>query len=89
MVCAFLSGEEQQLEVLSSKPSTETEEVRDQVMEEEGEKEIVITETVKRKKFTGLTAQGLRIREKPNYAATLLGVVKPGDILHYSEEVRW
>ena len=80
--------------MLSSKPSPEPEEVQDQVMEEEegakkegGQKEVVIVETVKRKKFTGLTAQGLRVREKPNYAATLLGVIKPGDIVHYSEEV--
>ena len=76
--------------MLSSKPLIGIKEVEDQVMEEEeGQKEVVIVETVKRKKFAGLTAQGLRIREKPNYASTLLGVIKPGDILHYSEEVRW
>ena len=85
--------------MLSSKSLPEAEEVQDQAMEEEeggkkeggqkegGQKEVVIVETVKRKKFTGLTAQGLRVREKPNYAATLLGVIKPGDIVHYSEEV--
>lgn len=93
---SLVAGEEQELDVLPTELAKGIEEVEeDQVMEDreedaekEEEKEVVVVEVIKRRNFPGKTAQGLRIREKPNFAAALLGIIKPGDIVHYTEEVR-
>ena len=60
-------------------------EEKDEEKEEEGEK--VIIEKVKRKTFPGGTAQGLRIRSKPDFSGPVVGLLNPGDKLSYTEEV--
>ena len=68
----------------------EEEETKKQTKEEEEEEdneETVVTETIKRKLFTGTKAQGLRVRAQPSFAAAAVGLIKPGYVLCYTDQV--
>lgn len=87
----YTAGQHQTFTVLPSVVNEKEEEEKEEPIEEATptteEEETVIIETIKKKKFTGLKAQGLRIRAKPSYAAAAIGLIRPGNILKYTEEV--
>ena len=56
--------------------------------EEEEEEEKVVVEKVKRKTFPGTLAQGVRVRSSPSFNGAQIGVIKPGNNLSYTEEVK-
>ena len=65
----------------------EEEETITEDSKEEDDKETVVIETIKRKIFTGAKAQGVRVRAQPSFAAPAVGLIKPGYVLCYTEEV--
>ena len=89
------SGDSHTYEVLPAIPTEsnqkeEEEETKKQTKEEEEEednKETVFTETIKRKLFTSTEAQGLRVRTQPSFAAAAVGLIKPGYVFCYTDEV--
>ncbi|XP_019855060.1 PREDICTED: E3 ubiquitin-protein ligase MYCBP2-like isoform X1 [Amphimedon queenslandica] len=90
-----LAGESHTYEVLPAIPSEtdqkeeeeEEEETATEGSKEDEDKETFVIETIKRKIFTGEKAQGVRVRAQPSFAAPAVGLIKPGYVLCYTDEV--
>jgi E3 ubiquitin-protein ligase MYCBP2 len=66
---------------------TEEEETKDEDSEGKIDEEVIVTELIKKKVFPVGRAAGLRIRSEPSFAAAAIGLIKPGDVVYYSEEI--
>ena len=97
-MCILFSGESKTVEVLPKEPSAlplalekepaqEEKEQDTKIEKEEEEEEKVIVEVIKKKKFPQGKAAGLRIRSEPSLSAASVGLIKPGDVFSYTEEV--